>query len=33
MAKHEREFQEFEDLSKVSHPSPKAKIHACLCHQ
>ena len=30
MAKHEREFEEFEDLSKVSNPSPKAKIHAVV---
>ena len=30
MAMHEREFDEFEDLSKVLHPSPKAKIQAVV---
>ena len=30
MAKREREFDEFEDLSKVSHPSPKVGIHAVV---
>ena len=30
IAKCECEFDEFEDLSKVSHPSPKAKIHTVV---
>lgn len=30
MAKREREVEEFEDVSKVLHPSPNAKIHAVV---
>ncbi len=30
MAKREREYDEFEDVSKVSYPSTKAKIHAMV---
>lgn len=30
MAKREREFDEFDDLSKVAHPSPKVKSHAVV---
>ena len=30
MAKREHEFDDFEDLSKVSHPFLKAEIHAVV---
>ena len=30
MAKHERELEEFDSLSEISHASPNAKVHSVV---